>query len=165
MKLNDTVTGGAFAALGVALIAISWSMEPLDHIPYGPGLFPTIVGSGMVLFGSILILSSFGTHSSHSAADRAEDAQEATPRRASSAVPLAAFVAAPLLYVVAAPTLGFLIVMPLVIGGLIGILRGRWLSSVAIGVVVTVILQILFQRFMLVPLPWGVLEPWSGVLT
>ena len=38
-------------------------------------------------------------------------------------------------------------------------LRGRWLSSLAIAAVVTMVIHQIFYGLLLVPLPWGVLEP------
>ena len=42
-------------------------------------------------------------------------------------------------------------------------LRGAryWLSSAVISVVSVIVIQQFFGQFLRVPLPWGVLQPWS----
>ncbi|WDR02170.1 tripartite tricarboxylate transporter TctB family protein [Devosia algicola] len=162
---SDLFTGGFFVALGLFLIAFALPMRPPAHVPYGPGFFPAIVGALMISIGLLV-----AWQSRHGSADDAGGVvirDEVIPRkeRAGPRLAIAAFVLTPVAFVMLVPFLGFLIAMPLIMGTLIGLLRGRWVSSFIVAIIVTLLLQTMFQEVMRVPLPWGLLEPWSGVLT
>jgi len=162
MKLDDSLTGGGFVLLGLAMIALSRGMEPVAHIPYGPGFFPTIIGAIMVGFGGLLVLRRVGA-----GRGRLEGLARLPPAsgtRRDWLTPVL-FVAAPLLYIVLAPAVGFLIVMPCILLMLMGHLSGRWMTALVLSVLLSVGLHGLFEGIMRVPLPWGVLEPWAGVLS
>ncbi|MFC6486486.1 tripartite tricarboxylate transporter TctB family protein [Nitratireductor sp. GCM10026969] len=155
MNLRNTAIGGAFMVLGAALIVFAMPLETPRHIPYGPDLFPNIVGIGMIVFGLVAAIRAW----------RGADAAPGLRGERRFGLPVVAFLAVPLLFVAAAPALGYLIIMPLLLGGLIGLMRGRWISSLLIGTAIALALQVLFQQLMRVPLPWGLLEPYAGVLT
>lgn len=155
MNSGNIRISAAFMILGVALIVFAMPLERPRHIPYGPDLFPNLVGVGMIVFGLISAIRSW----------RGLDTAPPSAGERRLGLPAAGFLAAPLLFVIAAPVLGYLILMPLLLGGLIGLMRGWWVSSFAIGAGIAFALQVLFQQVMLVPLPWGILEPYAGVLT
>lgn len=164
MLRNDIVLGCGFVILGAVIVAAASRLEPLQHIPYGPGLFPTIVGCGMMLFGAEVAWS--GRHSIRQKATDYRGDEEVVPAfNGNPVIATAGFLAVPVLFVLLVPYLGFLIAMPLLIGGLIGILSHRWTMAAVAGVVITLIMHVIFQAVLKVPLPWGILESWSGVLT
>lgn len=165
MIRSDILIGGAFVLLGAFLVVVAIPIEPLRHIPFGPGLFPTIVGVGMVLFGAEVAWSGRRSRDAVSTPSPADEAAENGPAlEVSPIVATIAFLIAPVLFIALVPWLGFLIAMPLIIGGLIGILWRRWIASAVAGVAITLLMQILFQGVLRVPLPWGLLEPWAGSL-
>lgn len=164
MLRNDVILGCSFVVLGAVIVAAASFLEPLQHIPYGPGLFPTLVGSGMILFGAEVAWS--GRHKAEALPTEKDTEAEAVPAlRGNPVVATAAFLAVPVLFVLLVPRLGFLITMPLLVGGLVGILSRRWLMAAVSGVVITLVMHVIFQAVLKVPLPWGLLEPWSGMLT
>lgn len=166
MIRSDIVIGGAFVLLGAFLVIAALPIEPLQHIPYGPGLFPTIVGAGMILFGAEVAWSGrHGRDAVSTSSEGSEVAETGPALEVSPVVATTAFLIAPVLFIVLVPWLGFLIAMPLITGGLIGILWRRWIAAAVAGIVITLVLQILFQGVLRVPLPWGLLEPWAGTLT
>lgn len=164
MLRSDILVGCAFVALGAAIVAAASLIKPLQHIPYGPGLFPTLVGSGMILFGAEVAWS--GRRGARAEPDAKDADAQATPALVTNpVVATIGFLIVPILFVLLVPRLGFLITMPLLIGGLIGILSRRWIMAAAAGVAITLLMHGIFQTILKVPLPWGLLEPWSGVLT
>lgn len=163
MFRNDILVGCAFLLLGAVIVAAASQIEPLQHIPYGPGLFPTLVGSGMILFGAEVAWSG---RRAVPAPLKAPDETDAPPAlQANPVVATTAFLLVPILFVLLVPRLGFLIAMPLLTGGLVGLLSKRWVMAAVAGVVITLLMQVIFQGVLKVPLPWGLLESWSGVLT
>ncbi|WP_366657772.1 tripartite tricarboxylate transporter TctB family protein [Fodinicurvata sp. EGI_FJ10296] len=156
MNPRNIAIGSAFVVLGASLIVFAMPLTTPRHIPYGPDLFPTIVGIGMIVFGLVAVARAW------TGADPAPPPRDAGYR---FGLPVVAFVAVPIVFILAVPVIGYLIVMPVLLSGLIGLMRGRWLSSIVIGTLAAFVLQILFQQFMRVPLPWGLLETYSGVLT
>lgn len=164
MIRSDIIVGCAFIVLGAVLIAAAYPIEPLQHIPYGPGLFPTLVGSGMMLFGAEVAWSGRRATVPRPGDEHAQ-AETGPALQANPVMATAAFLALPILFVLLVPRLGFLIAMPLLIGGLIGLLSKRWMMAAVAGVVITVLMQVIFQGVLKVPLPWGLLETWAGTLT
>ena len=64
-----------------------------------------------------------------------------------------------LFYILASETLGFIPTAFLMVFVIIIRLRGRWLSSAVISGAVTMVVHYIFYSLLLVPLPWGMLEP------
>ena len=163
MFRNDILVGCAFVLLGAVIVAAASQIEPLQHIPYGPGLFPTLVGSGMILFGAEVAWS--GRRAAPAPVRALDETAPPPALQASPVVATTAFLMVPVLFVLLVPRLGFLIAMPLLIGGLVGLLSRRWAMAAAAGVFITLLMQVIFQGVLKVPLPWGLLQSWAGVLT
>jgi putative tricarboxylic transport membrane protein len=164
MFRSDILLGCTFVVLGAVIVAAASLIEPLQHIPYGPGIFPTLVGSGMVLFGAEVAWN--GRRGVPAEPNEKDAEAETNPALLTNpVVATAGFLIVPILFVLLVPRLGFLIAMPLLIGGLIGILSRRWVMAAVAGIVITLLMHGIFQGVLKVPLPWGLLESWSGVLT
>ena len=151
---NSRATGGGFVLLGLAMLAMALPMEGPRHMAYGPGVFPSAIGVLMVL-GGLVVAFRRGPR------DRGP-AEPASRRRITAFV---LFAAAPLVFALILPVLGFLIAAPPLIALLVVVSGGRWPAAVATGLASTLLLQVIFQQVMRVPLPWGLLEPYAGVLT
>lgn len=164
MQLGQLGVAGAFGLLGATLIVNTASLEPVAHIEFGPALFPTIVGwimialSGLAAFDAARAPVGGGETNSEQ-----PELRETLDRR--RIILFAAFAAAPLVYVALAPVLGFLLTMPIIVGGLSFIASGKLVRSVVLGIALTVLLHIVFYQVLRVTLPWGVLANYAGVLT
>lgn len=154
---NSRATGGGFVLLGLAMLAMALPMEGPRHMAYGPGVFPSAIGVLMVLGGLVVAFRREPTDR-----DRAATAEPVSRRRITAFV---LFAAAPLVFALILPVLGFLIAAPPLIALLVVISGGRWPAAVATALASTLLLQVIFQQVMRVPLPWGLLEPYAGVLT
>jgi len=161
MKVSDIVLGPIVVALGViALIASSMQPRPIFGGGYGGGFFPAIVGIGLV--GTGLILSWNGW-------------------RERAAVPLVAFeswihsrrhlanvavvIAALLFYILTSSWLGFIITGFISLFVTMLQFTRAPLASFIVSVATIAVVKVTFQDMMLVPLPWGLLEAYAGVLT
>jgi hypothetical protein len=67
-------------------------------------------------------------------------------------------------YVVAVPALGMYVSSGILVGGFMKWLgRYSWLTVLAVGIGLPVVVYMLFERWFLVPLPKGPLEDWLGL--
>lgn len=164
---HTRATGIGFILLGLVVLALSLGLEGPRHMAYGPGLFPSALGILMALAGLVVALSRYS-----GAAEASGDPEPAADEPPSDGQPsrdriaaFAVFAIAPFVFAFVLPILGFLIATPVLIAILAMVSGARWPTAVATGVVSTVLLQTIFQQVMRVPLPWGLLERYAGVLT
>lgn len=161
MKLDDSVMGVIIFIFGVTIIYLSSGFETLRHISYGPGFFPTIIGAGFVLCGSLLVGRRILEGEPWEGWIELGDWSR-SPRYIVNffLVPLSV-----VFYILISDVVGFFLSMILLLSAQIAWFTRRVWRSVAIALFVTLLLQIFFQGFMSVPLPWGVFERFAGVLT
>jgi len=164
LKFDDLINGALAILLGAALILGARSLPTVNHIQFGPGLFPTLVGLGFVGAGFVLIIRRL--RAGEGVVDGfmqipAGDYGSTGFRIASVLLVLGAI----LFYILVVDWLGFLLTMPLILLVLILWFDRRPLLDLACAVVATLILHTFFYQLMSVPLPWGVLETYAGVLT
>lgn len=161
MRFDDVPLGIVILLFGITLILLSTDFEPLRHISYGPGFFPTLIGVGFLGCGAVLI--------GRRAVGRVVRALWITlgdwsrsPRH------IVNFLLIPIsvgLYILFSDAVGFLLTMfALLTLQLAWFTRHIWRSAM-IAIFVTLLLQGFFQGFMSVPLPWGIFERYSGAFT
>jgi len=153
MKLNDAIIGLVVLLGGLAAILQAQTFQPTHGQAYGPDLFPTIIGSGFVLSGLVLIVGGWRERQTVGWL-RLEGA---SPGRLLDAGLVLAYIAG---FIGLAPVLGFLLTAGL--GGwllMVRFRRGHWLSSLAIAALVTLVTDWAFRTVLLVPLPQGALLP------
>ncbi len=56
MKFNDAIVGLVVALFGALVISQAWYFPKAQHIPYGPGFLPTLLGIGLIICGSVLTI-------------------------------------------------------------------------------------------------------------
>lgn len=161
MSSSHFAVAAGFAALGVVLITQTASLPAPAHSSYGPGLFPSLIGWLMIAFGTVGAVDALRAPASQSQ----EAESDAAPAGPPNLILFAAFLLAPILFVLLVPVLGFLLTLPLIVGGLAYLASGRLAGSVMLGVGLTLLLHVIFYQIMRVSLPWGLLEPYAGVLT
>lgn len=166
------ITGSLSVAIGIAVIIYASGMPEIRPGIPGPGLFPTMIGGLMVLFGVPLALLSWfrakqivdegdlpPMDDESGDAGRTVGVTEgalATDQR-SAMINAASFVAAIVFYIIAAEMLGFLITMSAVTIGLMLILKVKPWRAALIGLGTTLVLWGLFEKLLLVQLPNGFL--------
>ena len=160
MKVSDIILGPLVAAIGlIALYAASLQPKPFFGSAYGGGLFPSIVGMGLILGGALLTLSAW----------RARDGEALfkigtwinSPRHVTNVV---AVLGSLVFYIATSNWLGF------IISGFITLLvplvqfTRAPVMSIIVSVITIAVVKFGFQDILRVPLPWGILEPYAGVL-
>lgn len=162
MKVSDVILGPLVVAIGlIALYASSLQPRPFFGSAYGGGLFPTIVAIGLVAGGLMLTLSGWREHAA--AATRLVEMGSwiRSPRHVANVLVV---LGALLFYILTSNWLGFIISgFITVLAPLLQFTRAP-LASAIVSVVTIVVVKIGFQDILLVPLPWGLLEPFAGVL-
>lgn len=168
---SGLITALLSVAIGVVVIIYASGMpEVRPGIP-GPGLFPTLIGGFMILFGVPLALLSWfrakplededevaPSHGEPATAETVgvtEGALASSPRQA--AINAIAFIVAIAFYIVAAEPLGFMLTMTIITVGLMLLLRVKPWKAVVIGFLTALSLWALFEKLLLVQLPNGFL--------
>ena len=155
MRINDAVFGVVLLLFAAAMI---WHARTFPEMPgqaYGPALFPQLIGAGFIATGLILLVGGLRRLRTQPLFAGGEWLRS---RRH-----LAAFLAVVgglLFYILASDWLGFVPTAVLLLTGWLVLLRGgRPLSSLAIAIVVTLVVNHAFTQYLLVPLPLGLLQP------
>jgi putative tricarboxylic transport membrane protein len=158
MKVNDIITGGAFALLGAFMLVYARELQPPRHLQYGAGFFPTLIGSGLMLVGAGIAWGGVRA----SAGGRMLQLPDASAP--GSWLRFAAIPIAILFYLVAADTLGFLLTATVILTFLFAAAGVRLRAGLPISVVVSLVFTAFFASLLHMPLPWGPLRDISGWL-
>ncbi|MBO6637883.1 MAG: tripartite tricarboxylate transporter TctB family protein [Roseitalea sp.] len=157
----DIVIGVAFAALGAAIIVAASRFRAIPGMAVGSGLFPTMTGGAMILFGLVMVIGAArvarrpvpekaaGTGQTPDADDPSE-----RKRRLFDGYAIALIVAL-LVLIAAMPVTGFLVsgfvfaVFAVRLGG------GRWAGAIVFSAIATFCIYFVFMHGLRVPLPPG----------
>jgi putative tricarboxylic transport membrane protein len=155
VRVNDAVIGVALVLFAAAMIWYTRTFPEMPGQHYGPALFPVLIGIGFLLTGVILIargVARLGTEPLFSGG--------AWLRSGPHVMNFVAIVGGLLLYILVSDRLGFILTSLLLLAGWLLLFRGgRPISSLAIALGVTLAVDYLFSKLLLVPLPAGVLQP------
>lgn len=154
MRFNDAVFGLVLICFAVAAGLATRDFPTIPGQDYGAALFPLIISIGIGACGALLVVSGVRNRSVQPLADLDQWA-----RSTRGVLPLALTVGGVAFYVLVSEPLGFIPTAFLMIWAVMVSLRGRWLTSMAISLVATLVVHQVFYGLLLVPLPWGVLEP------
>ena len=157
MRFSDMTIGAALVCLALAIILESSTFPSVPGQPYGPGLFPILIGIGLAVCGLALAARSW-------ARGRAFPLAAAQPWTHS--VHLAgAFllsIAAVVFYIAAVDWLGFIPTAFIALTVLFLWMRGRVASSLCLAAVVTAASYVYFFYLLSVPLPAGMMRSLTG---
>lgn len=161
MKVSDIIMGPIIIAIGaIALFASSMQPKPFFGSGYGGGLFPSIIGSGLVVAGLLLALNGWRERGVQPLLVMGNWVR--SPRHIANAAVVLGAIA---FYVLLSNYLGFVIAGFLVVFVTLLQFTRAPLPSLIVAAVTTLVVKVGFQDLLLVPLPWGLLEPYAGVLS
>ena len=152
MRLNDALIGIALFVFALALAIYSQTFPAIPGQQYGAAVFPTLIAVGFAGSGLLLILSGIRQH-----APLVAWADWARERHGLRNVVVT--IAAILFYILASEPLGFILTMAPILLLMLRLFGVRWLTSITVAVLVTLLTQYIFGEFLYVPLPWGLLAP------
>ena len=153
MRFNDAVFGVLLIAFAIAEIAYARTFPSLYGQDYGPDLFPSLIGVGFLITGGVLTARGFAARG----APLVEIGAWAADRR--NVVNFALVVLALLFYIAASDWLGFIPTAFLIMLVLLKSFGSGWATAAVIAALSTLVIHTLFARVLLVPLPWGLLQP------
>lgn len=142
----DSILGALFVFMGVAIVQQATGLRPMAGMNVGPGLFPTIVGSGMAVFGTALTFQ--GWMNRHNSKD---DGPKLLTWFA------VGIVAATVAVILAMPYLGFLVSGTLFAAVIVLMSGGHWLSAVIFSPIAASVIYFLFTSALRVSLPHGII--------
>jgi putative tricarboxylic transport membrane protein len=156
VKFNDAIFGAVLLVLGVAVLMQVPSFPPMPGQKVGPALFPGLIAAGLVACALVLIFNGLRDR-----ATQPWSASGAWLRSPRHAVAFLVTIGAVIAYILLANAVGFLIIGPLVLLALFIAYGVRPVTAVATAIVVSVVIHFAFYKLLRVPLPWGVLTPFS----
>lgn len=154
MLKKDSVSGAVLIAVGGWIAWEAKSFPKLAGLAEGPGLFPTISGLGLVVCGTLIMVSGVFRRV-------AVTAPSEPPARLSvrAWINSGAIVLGVILFAILLDPVGFhLVALGLMFSELL-LLGARWWKALLLAVGVVALVHVIFVSFLHVPLPWGLLEP------
>ena len=175
MRVNDAIVGVILVLFAIAEIAYSTTFPTLHGQKYGSSLFPIIIGCCLIACGLVLIVRGLQsrrrpTHSAHSsipplteAADNQQWVQWGDwVRDGSHRINMLLIPGLLITYVWLSDAIGFIPMAVTILTILLYRLGSSLLASLSIAIATTIVLQLLFVKLLLVPLPSGLLLRWLG---
>lgn len=153
MKLSDALLGVLFMGLAAAALWFAKDFPEAPGQPYGPATFPTVVAIALGVAGAILTVQGVRQGALLRWVSLSESMRRGRP--------LASFLAvlvALLAYCFAVESLGFLLLAPVLLLGLMRVFDVRLRTALWASVLSTVLIHLAFYKLLRVPLPWGLLE-------
>lgn len=157
MRINDAIIGAVLVIFAAAEIAYARTFPSLHGQAYGPDLFPSLIGCGLILCGSILIFRGLALKRAQASTAKWIDYSsmaESTTAKVNAALILFFL----LLYILLSDIIGFIPLSMITLVVLLYRLGTPILSSVLIAIATTAVIQLLFAKVLLVPLPSGWLQ-------
>lgn len=152
MRFNDAMFGLVLIVFAVAAGFATRSFPQIPGQEYGAALFPRLITIGLGICGILLVLS--GLRNRAAVIDL-----DPWARSAKGLATLGLTVGGLVFYILASEWLGFIPTAFIVISAIMINLRGRWFTSLAYSFAATMVVHKVFAGLLLVPLPWGLLEP------
>lgn len=153
MKLNDALLGGFFLALALVIGGFAMTMPRMSGTAIGAGTFPMIVAVMMAAGGASLLISGLRTWHAVPVAGLPDWLSERPGQmRAAAAI---VFV---IVYALLAKSVGFPLLVPPLMIGLLWLTTRRPVVAVVLGLLISAGVWMLFASVLKVPLPLGLLE-------
>lgn len=154
MRFNNAIPGGVLVVFALAVIAHASTFPRLHGQNYGPDLFPTLIGIGLGVFGVILIVQGLSQRAQMQWVAIGDWAQ-----KRSNIADVFILLGCMVFYILVSDTLGFIPCSLLIMTTLLLRFGSSWRASLTLAVITTFLIHTLFAKLLLVPLPWGVLQP------
>lgn len=154
MRFNDAVFGIFLIVFAIAVIAWTTTFPSLHGQDYGPDLFPIIIASGLALCGAILIVRGLAQRATVPMVQMGAWASDR-----GTVINVALLIGAMIFYILFSDWLGFVVTSFLILTILLVRLGSGVLASIVIAAITTLLIHSVFAKLLLVPLPWGLLQP------
>jgi putative tricarboxylic transport membrane protein len=154
VRVNDAVSGIVLVLFALAMMAYTLTFPAMPGQDYGPALFPVLIGIGFLICGIILIVSGVRRRAVEPWFSGGE-----WLRSPPNIIDFLGVVGGLVAYILLSDWLGFIpTAFLLLFGWLIMFRGGKPLSSAAIALGATLVVNYAFTQLLLVPLPLGLLR-------
>lgn len=154
MRANDAINGLILIVLAAAMIAMTSTFPAFPGQPYGPSLFPRVLGTLLIICGALLVWRGL-------AARRAGEGwveMAAWTRQPWRVVSFFLMLISLLAYILLGDTIGFIPIAIVILLALFLWFGVRPLSAVITAVIATFVIHWFFSSLLRVPLPRGLLD-------
>jgi putative tricarboxylic transport membrane protein len=156
MRFNDAITGCVLVIFAIAEIAYTQTFPSLFGQNYGPDLFPRIIGFGLIATGLSLMVRGV-LQKRRAGIDGRWVELGPWVHQSRLKINVLLVILALLAYILLSEWLGFILMSMLILSVLLYRLGSNVLSALLIAAVTTALLQLMFAKLLLVPLPAGLL--------
>ena len=154
MRANDAISGLILILLAVSMIAMTSTFPAFPGQPYGPSMFPRVLGALLIMCGALLIWR--GLAARRAGAGWVEMAP--WTRQPWRVVSFFLMLGSLLVYILFGETIGFIPIAIVILLALFLWFGVRPLSAVVTAVVATFVIHWFFATLLRVPLPRGLLD-------
>ena len=173
MRVNDAIVGVVLVVFALAVITYSTTFPTLHGQAYGPSLFPILIASCLTICGFALIVRGLLLHRRllKTAEPKKSDVECASltwvqwgdwVHDRSQRINMLLVPGLLIIYILLSDFVGFIPLSMLILGVLLYRLGSSLLPTILIAAFTTGLLQLLFAKVLLVPLPAGLLLRWLG---
>ncbi|MFZ1428135.1 MAG: tripartite tricarboxylate transporter TctB family protein [Geminicoccaceae bacterium] len=157
MRFNDAVFGVVLLLAAGAIFVVARGFPGMPGQDFGPALFPDLIAAGFVVCGGVLIYTGMRRPEFQGAVELGEWA-----RSGGHLIDIGLVIGGLVVLIAVWDRVGFLIAATLLTGGLVARFRGgRVVGSFVGALVACLIIDWIFRRVLLVPLPLG---PLTGIV-
>jgi len=159
VKVHDFFIGAFFLIIGSGICLYASQLPVPHHVKYGPGVFPAIIGTGMILVGAAIAFKSLSVAKGGKWLERPSWLE--SPK---AAIRFWIIPASIPFYMLVADSFGFVLTSMVIMSSMLWVRGVSPLRAIITGVAVSLVLTVLFASILKVPLPWGPLTGISGHL-
>jgi len=152
MKKSDLIGGGIFIALGVFIILLTLGFPTLEKGHPGPALFPRILAVLFIAFGGVIFFRGVKGEKKGLEAETREEVL--VPKNYFNPIFVLILMVA---YIILSNWLGFYITSTLILFLLMIKLQVPYLRGLAVSILLTIFVNLMFAKLLRVPLPTGFL--------
>jgi putative tricarboxylic transport membrane protein len=156
MRLNNAIFGVLIAVFSFAVWAYSGTFPEMPGQAYGPALFPRLIAVGLLICAGALIVD--GIRNAGSV--RLVDVRPLSANR-ERLINVLLIPIGLLVYISLSDAMGFVPIAFALLTLLLWRFGTRLSLALMLAATITLFVHTLFYRFLHVPLPWGVLEPYA----
>lgn len=155
--MRDVYAGIGFIVAGILTIVTAQQFPTLPSLQYGPSLFPSLIGGGFCLGGAVLALNGLWERRKTVVQETADssamaDSPPENPKWTMLLPPVAI-----VFYILASDYLGAMLTMMVIMFLLMLLRKTSLYIALATSVAVSLAIYFIFSRYLLIPLPQGVL--------
>lgn len=155
--MRDFFAGMGFVIAGIVTIITAQQFPTLPSLQYGPSLFPSLIGGGFCLGGTVLALNALWLRKKAVAPEGHDNPAlaNAPPEKANWAMLLPPI--SIVFYILASDYLGAMLTIMVILFSLMLLRKTSPYIALATSLAVSSAIYFIFSRYLLVPLPQGVL--------